>query len=181
LDRDWLDLKEWLKNKTILVLLLVILLSFVAFVLVVRIDSVVNVDLYGFGLQFSLDWANDYWYFARFLGVFQGWWCVLAVLSLLPHSLQVKKTDSFPIWAGVLLPSLAFVYQTLSIVFLVGLDNIVYNRLYSFGLDSSYDWGLVYNPIRTPTLALMVIALIALIIPAIRILQIIKIEIETQN
>jgi hypothetical protein len=85
------------------------------------------------------------------------------------------------VWAGVLLPSLAFVYQALSIVFLLGIDNIVYNRLYSFGLDPSYDWGLVYNPIRTPTLALMVVALIALIIPVIRTLKIIKIEIETEE
>jgi hypothetical protein len=178
---DWLDFKDGLKNKTILVLLLVITLSFVAFVLVVRIDSFVNVDLYGFGLQFSTNWVNDYWYFAKLLWVFQGGCCILAVLSLWPHSLRIKKSDSFSVWAGVLLPSLAFVYQALSIVFLLGIDNIVYNRLYSFGLDPSYDWGLVYNPIRTPTLALMVVALIALIIPVIRTLKIIKIEIETEE
>jgi hypothetical protein len=178
---DWLDFKAWLKNKSILVLLLVILLSFVAFVLVVRIDSFINVDLYDFGLQFSTNWANDYWYFAKLLWVFQGGCCILAVLSLWPHSLRPKKQDSFSFWAGVLLPSIAFVYQALSIVFLVGIDNIMYNRLYSFGLDPSYDWGLVYNPIRTPTLALMVIALIALMIPIIRKLNIIKIEIVQKS
>ncbi len=106
---------------------------------------------------------------------------ILAVFSLWPHSLQKKKGDSFSVWAGVLFPSLAFVYQALSIVFLVGVDNIVYNRLYSFGLDPNYDWGLVYNPIRTPTLALMAIVLIALIIPAIRVLKIVKIEIISED
>ena len=171
---DWLDFKDWLKNKTILVLLLVIFVSLVAFVLVVRIDSVVNVDLYDFGLQFSTNWANDYWYLAKLLWVFQGGVCVLAVLSLWPHSLRLKKHDSFSVWVGVLLPSIAFVYQALSIVFLVGIDNIVYNRLYSFGLDPSYDWGLVYNPIRTSTLALMVVGLIVLLIPVIRILKKLK-------
>jgi hypothetical protein len=164
---DWLNFRVWLKNKSILALLLVIVLSFVAFVLVVQIDVFVNVDLYGYGLQFSSDWANDYWYFARLLWVFQGGCCFLALFSLWPHSLRVQKRDSFSVWAGVLLPSLAFVYQVLSIVFLVRIDNIVYNRLYSFGLDPSYNWSLVYNPIRTPTLLLMVVVLVALIIPVV--------------
>ena len=169
-----LDFKGLLKNRSIFVLLFVITVNIGAFILVVRIDSFVNVGLYDFGLEFSLDWANDYWYFAKLLWVFQGGCCLLAVLSLWPHSLQIKKRDSFSVWAGVLLPSLAFIYQALSIVFLVGIDNIVYNRLYSFGLNPNYDWSLAYNPIRTPTLALMVIALIALMIPVIRMLKLKK-------
>ena len=173
--------KAWLKDKSALVFLLVIALSLASFVLVLRIDSFVNVDLYSYGLQFSLDWANDYWYFARLLWVFHWGGCFLAVFSLGVYIFRLKDRGSLFIWASILLPVLAFVCQVLSIVFLGVIDNLVYNRLYAFGLDSSYNWDLVYNPVRTPALVLMVFILALLIIPVIRTLKIIKIEIITED
>jgi hypothetical protein len=57
----------------------------------------------------------------------------------------------------------------------------VQNRLYDYGLAASFNWATTYNSISASALALLVTALIALLVPAIRILEIIKIEIETEN
>jgi uncharacterized Zn-finger protein len=47
--------------------------------LLIRIDTIVNVDLYKHGLQFSHDWANPYWTYLRLNFIVLG---VPAALSL---------------------------------------------------------------------------------------------------
>jgi hypothetical protein len=37
----------------------------VALVLITQIDKLINETLYSFGLQFSLDWAQPYWFLLR--------------------------------------------------------------------------------------------------------------------
>ena len=51
-----MEYRSILKNRTILVLLFIIVLNVVAFVLVMSIDGFVNVNLYDYGLQFSTNW-----------------------------------------------------------------------------------------------------------------------------
>ena len=176
-----LDFKGLLKNRIIQVLLFVIILNAVVFVLLWRLDTIVNADLYNFGLTFSGDWAADYWYYSGMLWAFQLGVATLAVLSIWPHYLHIKKPSSFSKWTGFLLPGLAVVYQALCMGFLANINSIVYNRLYDFGLFPNYDWAITYNPVSTTGLALMIVALVALVIPAIGTLNIIKIEIEKED
>ena len=72
-------------------------------------------------------------------------------------------------------------YQALCIAYLSSIDTIVYGRLYDYGLNPNYNWATTYNPVSTSSLALMIVALVALVIPAIRTLDIIKIEIEKEE
>ena len=137
-----------------------------------------NGNLYDYGLVFSYGWAADYWYYSGMLWAFQAGAAALVVMSIWPHYQHSKKPSRFSKWVGVLLPSLSIVYQALSILFLTQINNIIYNCLYDFGLYPNYDWAIAYNPLSTSAQALMVVAMIALIIPAIRTLNIIKIEIE---
>ena len=168
--------KGLLKDKFVLVLLFVIILNVVVFGLVWRLDVFVNEDLYDYGLQFSANWANDYWYNAKMLWTFLAGTTVLAVLSIIPHYTHSKEPSGFSKWFGFLLPSVAFVYQGLCIVFLTQIDSIVQNRLYDYGLSGNFDWTTTYNPISAIAFALMVIALLTLIVPAMRTLEIIEIE-----
>lgn len=176
-----LDFKELIKDRIVQVLLFVVILNVAILVLLWRLDMFVNGDLYNFGLTFSADWAVDYWYYNGLLWAFQGGSAALAVLSIWPHTLHSKKPSSFSKWVGFLLPTLAIVYQGLCIAFLTSINTIVYGRLYDYGLNPNYNWATTYNPISTTTLALMIVALIALVIPAIRTLNIIKIEIEKED
>jgi len=54
---------------------------FVIFLLL-EIDRIVHVQLYSFGLQFSPDWANPYWIFARLIYVCMGLPMALSVFVL---------------------------------------------------------------------------------------------------
>ena len=166
-----------LKNKFVLVLLFVILLNVVAFGLVWRLDVFVNGDLYDYGLIMSSKWAYDYWYSANMLWTFLAGATALAALSIIPHYLHSKEPSKYSKWLGLLLPTVAFVYQGLCIVFLTQISSIVQHRLYEYGLPVNFDWTTTYAPINTAAFALMVLALLALIIPANRTLEIIEIEI----
>ena len=176
-----MDFKSVLKNKFVLVLLFVIVLNVVAFGLVWRLDVFVNGYLYDFGLIMSSEWSKDYWYSAKMLWTFLAGATALAVLSIIPHYMHGKEPSRFSKWLGFLLPSVAFVYQGLCIVFLMQIDSIVQNRLYDYGLPVNFDWTSTYAPINTAAFAIMVVALLTLIIPAMRTLELIEIEIVQEE
>ena len=71
--------------------------------------------------------------------------------------------------------------QGLGIYFLNHMDLTVRNTLTNYGIPSSFNWNTTYNPIIMTTYALMTASLIALIIPAVRSLEIIKIEIIQED
>ena len=176
-----MDFKSLLKNKFVLVLLFVIVLNVVVFGLVWRLDVFVNGDLYDFGLIMNSDWANDYWYNAKMLWTFLAGATALVALSIIPHYLHSKEPSGFSKWFGFLLPSVGFVYQRLCIVFLTQIDYLVRNRLYDYGLPVNFDWATTYVPMNTAAFALMVVALLTLIIPAMRTLEIIEIELVQEE
>ena len=176
-----MDFKGLLKDKFVLALLVVVILNAIAFGLVWRLDIFVNGDLYDFGLIMSSEWANDYWYSAKMLWTFLAGTTALAALSIIPHYMHGKEPSRVSKWLGFLLPSVAFVYQGLCIVFLMQIGSIVQNRLYDYGLPVNFDWTTTYNPINTAVFALMVVALLALIIPVMRTLELIEIEIVQEE
>ena len=170
-----------LKDRFVLVLLFVMVLNIVAFGLVWRLDVFVNGDLYDFGLIMNSEWANDYWYNAKMLWTFLAGTTALVALSIIPHYMHSKEPSSVSKWLGFLLPSVAFVYQGLCIVFLTQIDSIVQNRLTDYGIPVNFNWATKYAPINTAAFALMVVALLTLILPAMRTLEIIEIELVKEE
>jgi hypothetical protein len=77
--------KGLMNFKTVIVLLIIFILSSIAFLVVLRIDLFINKDLYAYGLQFNTLWANDYWYQKNMLLVFLSGTSALSVLSMIPH------------------------------------------------------------------------------------------------
>jgi uncharacterized protein YqgC (DUF456 family) len=170
-----------LKYKTLLVLQCVIYLNVVVMFLLQGLDSFVNVGLYGYGLVFSYDWANPYWHNNLIL-----WTCVLgatalAAASIVPHYMHSKMPGRFSSWTGFLLPSFALVFQGFGIFFLDQINSLVWSGLYDYGVQYDIDWATTYNLFSMPALALMAVAFLGLIIPAVRALGLIEIEIVDED
>jgi hypothetical protein len=176
-----LDFEELLGYKTVLVVLCVLILNAVVMVLLRSLDHFVHVTLYGYGLVFSYDWANPYWYNNIMLWTCLGGATALAATSIIPHYLHSKKPSSFSKLTGFLLPVLALVFQGLGIFFLSQINSIVWSGLYDYGVQYNIDWATTYNPVSMPAITLMAIAFLGLIIPAVRALGIIEIEIVDED
>ena len=164
-----MNIKKIFEFKNILfVLLLSIVLNIISFLLVLRIDSFVHVDLYNYGLIFNNEWAKDYWFYKDLLLTFLSGSIIISILSVIPHYDQNKQPSNFSKWAGILLPLTAIVYQTLSIIFLFQIDQIIKNDLHQFGLPSNFDWNTEYSNLHLATLTVIIIVIALLIIPMIR-------------
>jgi hypothetical protein len=171
------DFKKFLRYKTVLVLLAIIILNAITMALLSRLDSFVNVDLYSYGLTFSYQWADEYWHNNIMLWTFFGAATAIAVTAIVPHFLHSRAPSRFSRLTGFFLPALSLVFQAIGVYFLNQVNNIVWSSLYPYGVQYNIDWATTYNPISMPALTLMVIALLMLLFPAVRALGIIEIEI----
>jgi len=59
--------KSGTRQATLLLLTLVTAINIISMLLFIRINSIVNLDLYNYGLQFSYDWAVPYWTYTRLI------------------------------------------------------------------------------------------------------------------
>ena len=176
-----LGFEKLLDYKTVLVLLCILILNVIVMFLLRGLDSFVNGALYGYGLVFSYDWANPYWYSNMMLWTCVGGATVLTAASIIPHYLHSRQPSPFSKLTGVLLPVLALTFQGLGIFFLSQINSIVWSSLYDYGVQYDIDWATTYNPISMPALTLMTIAFLGLIIPAVRALGVIEIEIVDED
>ena len=163
------------------VLLFVVVLNGAVSFLLWRLDRFVNGDLYGYGLVFSREWADGYWYSIRMLWTFLVLAVSFAAASIVPHYLHSRAPSRLSKVEGFFLPAVAFVFQAVGIFFLSQVNSIVWSTLYPYGVRYDIVWATTYNPISMPALALMVIGLLALIIPAVRALGIIEIGIVLEE
>jgi hypothetical protein len=154
--------------KTVLVLLFVVIVNLVVGVLVWQLDFFVHGDLYSYGLVYSHDWANPYWYYTAMFWVFLGGATTIAATAIVPHYLHSRKISPFSTWTGFFLPILALVYHGLGIFYLDQKNSIVWNTLNDYGVQFDIEWATTYSLISLTALALMIATLVTLIIPAIR-------------
>jgi hypothetical protein len=182
-----LDLRHLLNFKKVIVILSVVVVNLVVFAFLWRLDGFVHEDLYGFGLAFSYNWANEYWGYNWMVWVFLGGATALAAVSMIPQYLRSKAPGRFSNYgalseyAAFFLPVAALICQAIAIVKLDQINNLVWSGLYAYGVRGDIDWSLTYNPISMPALALMVVALLALIVIAIANLKIIEIKIVYED
>jgi uncharacterized Zn-finger protein len=88
-NNNWLYravLATWISSAIIVILLLI------------RIDTIVNVELYKHGLQFSSDWANPYWTYLRLNYVALGVPVALSLFAMaigfIPRSMKVAENSA---------------------------------------------------------------------------------------
>lgn len=81
-------------NATTLILVLMSIASLVSMVAMVKIDAIVNVDLYRFGLKFSREWANPYWALTGI--VFSMGWFIIIGSLVFELRLIIRRRHALP-------------------------------------------------------------------------------------
>ena len=109
-----------------------------------RIDTIVHSDLYRYGLQFSYDWVEQYWFHSTlFISTIT---IASIIIGLLIGKLLIKSIKDRPISAFncclVLIISAGL--NICSIYIFSLLDHVVHNDLYLFGLLFNNEWATNY-------------------------------------
>ena len=167
---------DLLEHKTLLILLFAVILNIAVFVLLQQLNTFVHGDMYDYGLIFSYEWAYGVWHYNLSCWTFIIGATAFAAFAIVPHYMISKETlpSYFLIIIGFLLPTLGCIYEGVSIFYLTQIDYIVRNSFFDFGIPSGFDWSVTYDPTVWAAYAFMTIALVVLIIPAVRALGIMK-------
>jgi hypothetical protein len=146
------------KPKTILALLLTVaIMDALSMLFFYRIDAIVNGDLYRYGLQFNYAWAGQYWSYSQPFLSSLGIAIILTGISIASFSFYVRKHNNASIVACSVLLIAGTGLALFSVYLFYGIDYIVNNELYLFGLQFSYEWTSNYW-----TYARLMLALIGL-------------------
>ena len=133
------------RPKIILVLLLtgIAMNAFSAFFFF-RLDQVVHVDLYRYGLQFNYEWATQYWSYSRLLMGFLAIAMAATGISAAFILIHAKTHGFGSRFISCLLLLIGIVASSFSAFFFNRLDYIVNNNLYKYGLQFNSEWALQY-------------------------------------
>ncbi len=74
--------------------LVIIAFALVSIIALLQLDGIVNVNLYSYGLQFSLNWANPYWLTIRLALTMMSLTIVTAIAF--QASMLLKKSERDP-------------------------------------------------------------------------------------
>jgi hypothetical protein len=109
-----------------------------------RIDTIVNGDLYKYGLQFNYAWAGQYWtYSYLFIGSLTIA-IIFTAISIASFSFYVRKHSSVSRVACYVFLTVGTVLTFFSIYLFYNIDYIVHNDLYLYGLHFSINWATNY-------------------------------------
>ncbi len=145
---------------TLILLFATIILEALTFFPIFRIDSIVNYELYNYGLQFDLAWANLYEDYLILFLISIVFSIILIVLSIVVM-LSFLRGNKGPLKLAEYVIPLAIIGSNIFSVFsLTGILNIVNGTLYSYGLQLSFDW---FNPILTYNITVLILISLATI------------------
>lgn len=172
-----------LNYKTLFVLLFVVFLNAGISVLLWQLDVFVHHNLYDYGLIFSYDWAERVWHNNLSCWVFVIGASALTVVAMVPHYFKSRELEPSRLLglSGFLLSVLALIFEGIGIFFLNQLDFAIRNSLYDFGISSSFDWSITFEPLIGAAYFLMAVSMLALIIPTVRSLGIVEIEVTDED
>jgi hypothetical protein len=130
---------------TILLLMFVAIIDTFTLALFKQVDSIVNVDLYKFGLQYSLNWAKNY---SSIVTSFE--LVILISISLIPlvvgsFVIKREKNKTFISIFGSAVLFIQIVLNIFSSYIFTRLDYLINHDLYNFGLRFNNTWASVYR------------------------------------
>jgi hypothetical protein len=134
-------ISTWLASAAIIMLLLQ------------RLDQVIHGELYGYGLNFSPDWAIPYWSLSSFIYISTAITSTLGVAAIavgvrdfIIHKNQIRssRTKSIDNWFSDAVIILWLVFGATITLSLSRIDSIVNVELYSYGLQFSLNWAVPY-------------------------------------
>jgi hypothetical protein len=112
--------------------------------LYVRLDMIVNSDLYRFGLQFSPEWYENYQAGAKLILIsFSAVALVNFAAALYLLASHIGKISPKR-WGVATLLVVGICAAVSSVAFFFKLDTIVHSSLYQFGLRFSEEWATLY-------------------------------------
>ena len=151
-----MEIKFLFRTKTVLVLLLIVSVLVIAALLsYTRIDNVINIDLYKYGLQLSNEWISVYWSsYSFFLSSIESS-LILVCATIMIQFTYSRETNALSRWMRILLPLIAAGFILLSSYFVLSIDKLVNNTLYQYELQFSSVWAESYYSIAWTTLTLM--------------------------
>ena len=132
-----------------------------------RADHIVHSDLYNYGLQFSNEWAAQYWTYSKLtmssLAV-----AMLATGISAAFILIHKRTRSTSSRLVVyLLLALGIAMTGFSAFFFSRLNYIVHGDLYNYGLQFSYEWVVQYGTYTKAIFSLLGMAVVTAVVSVI--------------
>ena len=74
------------------VLVIMALTSLISMIAAFNLDIIVHQDLYSYGLQFSLDWANPYWSVIRIIFA-MGWLNIIIAIAFQVYRMKNIRSD----------------------------------------------------------------------------------------
>jgi len=153
--------KSGTRQATLLLLMLVTAINIVSMLFFIRIDSIVNMDLYNYGLQFSYDWAVPYWTYARLMlgSIGLAFAPILISLTLIFSSAYVfVRIDSIKLVCitmlsvGAILLALSTNFSSMIFAF-VGLSLVFWGGLLLYIRPQDYVKKSLLNETVSPLLA----------------------------
>ena len=141
---------------------LIISISIIAvcYYLLQFIDLIVHGDLYGYGLVFSYEWANQYWNLTGLIRDSILLFIIISIIAIvftLIHIIHTKNSIKPLISIFI---AIDIFLASFSMVSLISLDFIVNNSLYDYGLQFSYGWSGPYWNYLVITLGLFITIII---------------------
>ena len=141
--------KPKVRSKATLALLASLSILEVSFFLFIsKIDGIVSGDLYNYGLQYSYEWAGQYW---NAVSSFQFATLVSTILIIIAlSSFLAYRNKRSSVLKKVCYLTIAFVIilNIFNIYFLENIDYIINHDLYLFQLTFSYNWANPYWSLR---------------------------------
>ena len=108
------------------------------------VDLIVHGDLYGYGLVFSYNWANQYWNYSTLIRDSFLICILLYILTIILVALYVVTGKNFIKLISAIIIVTNIFFMSMSLFSLTQIDFIVHNSLYNYGLQFSYDWSIPY-------------------------------------
>lgn len=128
-------------------LIMVVVLGIFESYTMMRIDYIINHDLYSYNLVFDYNWAAPYWFNIRLIFVLIGFVCLLSLLSIIfvyfsssknnAYVSTVKLTCFSLISTGIIALALSILFDLSTLVF-VGLGLLLWGFLFLYVRTTEY-------------------------------------------
>ena len=148
-----------LLTATVLLLLsIAFILSLASLLLYVRIDNIVNVDLYSYGLQFSSEWASAYRFLIHLFWASLGVALATIIVTFAASYVFKIRKSLISKWICILFPLLVAGLTVFAISLIMDVDWLVNRTMYQYGLQMDSAWATNYWAITRTSIALMAIS-----------------------
>jgi hypothetical protein len=147
-----------MNKMSFLLLCVVFLFNSASLLLYLQVDNIVHIDLYDYGLQFSLNWGFAYWNQLRMFRIFMVMSIALLLSTIITLYAYGKFGNAFSRRLCILLPLVAANLIAISTVTVLNIDRIVNNMLYQYGLQLNGAWLFNYWTVTRVPLILMALS-----------------------